>query len=378
MPLDGYLAERYLGNPLSDWLIALGVLAGTFAVLVVARLLIVRRLGAFVRRTKTDFDDLAVDLARLTRYFFLLVLSADAAALVLTPSPRAAGILRAVTVVAVLLQVALWGNGIIGFFVDRYVRQRADGAATTTLVALGWFGRLTLWAVLLLLALRNFGVDITALVAGLGIGGIAVALAVQNVLGDLFGAVSIVLDRPFVVGDFIVVDEYQGSVEHVGLKTTRLRSLSGEQIIIANADLLRSRIRNFKRMFERRVQFTLGLEYDTPPERLERVPTLVREIVEAQQLVRFERSHVAALAESSVTVETVYWVTVSDYTRYMDIQQAINLQLLRRLEAEGVRLAFPTRTILLADGHSPLADRPTDGNRAAAPEREPNTVGPRL
>ena len=362
MQLDELLAQRYYGNPTSAWLIALGILVGTFAVLTIARYLVIRRFGALARRTTTDLDDLVVSLARLTRYFFLLVVSLRSALLVIALPPRFDAILRAVSIVAVLLQVALWGNGIIGFLVGRYIRQRAaDGAARTTLVALGFAARLVLWTVILLVALRNFDVDITALVAGLGIGGIAIALAVQNILGDLFGAVSIVLDRPFVVDDFIVVDNFQGTVEHIGLKTTRLRSLSGEQIIIANTDLLRSRIRNYRRMFERRVVLVFGVVYGTPPEALARIPGIVREIIERQELVRFDRSHFFRFGESSLDFETVYWVTVSDYNRYMDIQQTINLELMRRLAAEGVSFAFPTRTVVLDGQGQPTHPRPDAG-----------------
>jgi len=201
--------------------------------------------------------------------------------------------------------------------------------------------------VILLLALDNFGVNITTLVTGLGIGGIAVALALQSVLGDLFASLSIVLDKPFVIGDFINVDEYMGTVEHIGLKTTRVRSLSGEQLVFSNSDLLKSRIRNYKHMQERRVAFTIGVTYQTPLDRVAAIPSIIRKIIEAQGGVRFDRSHFKTYGDSALVFETVYYVLSSDYNAYMDIQQAINLRVYEEFAAEGIEFAYPTRTLYM-------------------------------
>jgi small-conductance mechanosensitive channel len=210
-----------------------------------------------------------------------------------------------------------------------------------------WVGRVVLWAVVMLLVLDNLGIDITALVAGLGIGGIAVALAVQNILGDLFASLSIVLDKPFVVGDFLVVDDCLGSVEYVGLKTTRLRSLSGEQLVISNADLLKSRLRNYGRMYERRVLFALGVTYQTPREKLEKIPGIIKEAVDGQEKVRFDRAHFKAYGDFALNFETVYYVLDPDYARYMDIQQAVNLKIHEAFESEAIEFAYPTQTLFL-------------------------------
>jgi small-conductance mechanosensitive channel len=186
-------------------------------------------------------------------------------------------------------------------------------------------------------------------VAGLGIGGIAVALAIQNILGDLFASLSIALDKPFVIGDFIIVDQLLGTVEHIGLKTTRIRSLSGEQIVFSNADLLNSRIRNYKRMYERRVVFSIGVTYQTPYEKLASIGTTLKEIIESQPDVRFDRAHFREYADSSLNYEVVYYVKSPDYNRYMDIQQAINLEIYRRFQDGGIEFAYPTRTLYLQD-----------------------------
>ncbi|MDP7260201.1 MAG: mechanosensitive ion channel family protein, partial [Anaerolineales bacterium] len=204
------------------------------------------------------------------------------------------------------------------------------------------------WSIILLLALDNLGIEISGLLTGLGIGGIAVALAVQNILSDLLAYVSIMLDRPFTVGDFIVVDDRMGTVERIGLKTTRMRSLSGELLIFANHDLLGSRLSNFQDREDRRVVFTIGVTYDTPAAKLASIPEIMREVVSAQQQVRFDRSHFHSFGDFSLQFETVYYVNSADYGVYMDVQQNINLELVRRFERADIEFAFPTQTVHLA------------------------------
>ena len=213
--------------------------------------------------------------------------------------------------------------------------------------ALSFLARLLLWVTVLLLVIDNLGIDVTALVAGMVIGGIAIALAVQNILSDLFASLSIVLDKPFVNGDFVVVGDMAGSVEHVGIKTTRIRSISGEQLVFSNSDLLQSRIRNFGRMQQRRVVFSLGVTYQTPAEKLERIPALLRAAIETQEKVRFDRSHFASYGDSALNFETVYYVESSDYAEHMDILQAINLRIYRSFEDAGIEFAYPTQTLFL-------------------------------
>jgi small-conductance mechanosensitive channel len=192
------------------------------------------------------------------------------------------------------------------------------------------------------------GVEVDALIASLGIGSVAVALAVQNILGDLFASLSIALDQPFVVGDFVTVDEYGGTVEHIGLKSTRVRSLTGDQLVFSNSDLLGSRIRNYGRMEERRVSFALGVACDTPYEKLKEIPTIIQEIVESQSHMRFDRAHFKEYGEFSLNFEIVFHVLTPDYSTYMDARQAINLEIYRRFAEEGIELPYPTQTILVA------------------------------
>ncbi|HET9983138.1 MAG TPA: mechanosensitive ion channel family protein [Longimicrobiales bacterium] len=362
----------FYGSSLRDWAAAAASAAALYLVLVGARRVLASRLARFAERTTNHVDDLAVEVVRRTRTFFLGAVAVYAGATWLALPPAPERILKAAVILAAVLQAAIWGNGVIAHVVQRQTARTPEenAASATTMNALGVLARALLWAILALLALDNLGVDITALVAGLGVGGVAVALAVQNILGDLFASLSIVLDKPFVIGDFIVVDDFAGTVEHVGLKTTRIRSLSGEQLVFSNADLLKSRVRNFNRMQERRVVFGFGVAYETPPATVAAIPGMVREIVEAQADVRFDRAHFKGYGASSLDFEVVYYTLDPDYNRYMDTQQAINLELLRRCAAAGIEFAYPTRTLYVraaAAGAAPATDAPTPGIVRAAP-----------
>jgi small-conductance mechanosensitive channel len=347
-----YLLDRiWYGNSGRQWLIALATFGAVYIVLAFARRVAVHRLGAIAARSATRFDDLGVDLITRMRQYFLIGVALYAATRLLVLPENARGALQLLLVAVVLAQAGRWGNGLIGFAVEGYLRKNTEGdpGARATVQAVGYAARFVLWAILLIMALAAFGIDVTALITGLGIGGIAIALAVQNILGDLFAALSIVLDKPFVVGDFIIVDATMGTVEHVGLKTTRIRSLSGEQIIVSNGELLKSRIRNYKRMEQRRVVFGVDVLYDTPPDQLQRIPLMIREIVEQQSPTRFDRSHLLTLADSALRFETVYWVLAADFNVYADIQHAVLVELVRRFNAEGIGFAFPSRTIYMND-----------------------------
>jgi small-conductance mechanosensitive channel len=253
-----------------------------------------------------------------------------------------------------LIQAAIWGDEIISYWLVSYQKRHAsDGEQAGAVKAAGFVVRLALFSIIALLALDNLpGVEVGTLIASLGIGGIAVALAVQNILADLLASLSIALDQPFVVGDYIAVDDLGGTVEHIGLKTTRLRSLAGEQLILANNDLLSSRIRNYKRMDQRRIASTLGVACETSYEKVERIPAMIREIVEAQPQTRFDRCHFKAFGDFTLDFETVYYMLDPGYGLYMDTQQAINLAILKRFAEEGIELAYPTQLIYVSGGQA--------------------------
>lgn len=335
---------RFFGNTLLDWLIAFVIALALIVALRHAQTLILHRLRAYADKTSSPLDDFAADIIGATRYLFLLAVAIYVGAQSLELPARTARIVSNVFVVALMLQLALWGHRAVTFWIGQTLqRKRAlDGASIVTMSAIGFMVRLVLWSVTTLMILDNLGINVTALIASLGIVGIAVALAVQNILGDVFASLSITLDRPFVVGDFIVAGDTMGAVEHIGIKTTRVRSISGEQIILPNADLLKSRIRNYKRMAERRVQFGFGVPHATPPEKLERIPAMVRAVIENLPKVRFERTHFKEYGEHSFNFEVVYFVHDPDFNLYMDIQHAINIALLRRLQEDGTGMTRTT------------------------------------
>jgi small-conductance mechanosensitive channel len=337
------------GNAVIQWLLAVVVVVLALLVLKILIGFVKSRVKRISAMTSTGWDDGIVDTLEATRTWFLLAMSLYAGTFVLDLPERTRSIVQTLAVLALLLQGALWLSKLLKFSIEHYMKKRreSDPGLATAVSALSFIGNLILWSVVVLLALENVGVDVTALVAGLGVGGIAVALAAQNILGDLFASLSIVLDKPFVLGDFIIVGDQMGSVEKVGLKTTRVRALSGEQLIFPNTDLLQSRVRNFKRMAERRVVFTVGVTYETPQAKVATIPEMIRNIVESQEQVRFDRSHFKEFGDFSLNVETVYYVLVPDYNVYMDVQQAINLALFEAFAAKGIEFAYPTQTLFV-------------------------------
>jgi len=349
--IEKLLAE----NSLNDWLTAGAILIVGLIVLYAIKRLGLRRLRVAAHQTKTILDDLLVEALQATRLWLLMPLVLYLAAESLTLPARPAQLLTRLAILGLLLQAALWGNRGIAAWMRHSLRARAteDPASVSAHNVLGYIARVALWALVILTALDNLGFNITAFLAGLGIGGVAVALAAQSILGDLFASLSIIFDKPFVIGDFIVVGDQMGTVEYIGLKTTRIRSLSGEQIVFSNSDLLKSRIHNYKRMNERRVLFHFGVVYQTPPDLLESIPALVRQIIEQVPHTRFDRAHFYAYGDSSLDFEVVYYVLDRDYNLYMDVHEAILFALFRRFQEHGIDFAYPTRTLYLNSASVP-------------------------
>jgi small-conductance mechanosensitive channel len=344
------LNEHILGNRLQAWLIGIAVFVITVFVLRVLQRILTARLGKLAARTATPWDDIFVGVLAETRLMFLVIVGLVSGASLLALPARIESALDKLLVLALLLQAGMWSSIVIKAALTRYqqLALEKNPPAVTTINVIGLISKILLWTIILLLVLDNLGINVTALVAGLGIGGVAVALALQKILGDLFASLSIMLDKPFVVGDFLVIDAYMGSIEHIGLKSTRIRSLSGEQLVISNSDLLNSRLRNYGRMFERRVVFSLGVVYETPREKLKLIPKIIRECIEAQANIRFDRSHFMKYGDYALLFETVYYVLSPDYNIYMDIQQTIYFAIHERFEREGIEFAYPTQKLFLS------------------------------
>ncbi|MCL5997890.1 MAG: mechanosensitive ion channel family protein [Chloroflexi bacterium] len=347
-----FLEAVLYDNTILRWLIASSIALVVLAALQIAKRAVFRRAANLVQRNHASVEDFIAGLFATNLTLFNLLVSVYIASLALNLPPDVREFMNRALIIGFIAQGAVWGNRLISAWVNRYRRDRLETDATgaTTINAIGLLARLTLWTIILLFALANLGVNITALVAGLGVSSVAVALALQNILGDLFASLSIALDKPFVIGDFINLDGgYMGSVEHIGLKTTRVRSLSGEQIIISNNDLLKSRIRNYKRLQERRVVISISVVYQTPHEKLVAIPEMVKEIVTAQENVRFERAHFKEISGYALNFEAVYQVLTPDYNIYMDCQQAINLALHQRFQQQGIDFAYPTQMMYVTD-----------------------------
>lgn len=344
------LDRAYFDNTVRQYLYAA---ATTLAIIVAVWLLragLRRRARKIADRTDTSLDDLLLAVLDQTRALPVLLLSLSAGAAMLELPDGVARLVKPVATVAFFFQAGAWATGGIRFIVARQRQARRAAGELDTLPAvgvLGALGRGLVWVIVLLLVLDNFGVDVTALVTGLGIGGVAVALALQTILSDLFASISIMLDKPFQVGDFIVAGDFMGTVERIGIKTTRVRALSGEQLVLANGDLVSARLRNFQDMAERRVVLTLGVVFETPAEMVEAIPGLIRDAIEEQDRARLDRSHFKEYGESALVFEAVYYVTEPDYNLYMDVQQDINLAIMRRFQARGVELAFPSRALYM-------------------------------
>ena len=346
-----FLERSFFDNTILEWIIATSIVVAFLIIIKIIEVIVVRRLERFAQRSESEIDDMIAATLRKTWKFLVFIIALAVGSFYLTLPAKVAYVIHVVATVAVALQIALWLNTFIGQFLGRLhaKRKAEDPASVSVFGAVTFFVRLVLWTIIFFLVLDNLGIDITTLVAGLGIGGIAIALAAQNILGDIFNSVVILVDKPFEVGDFIIVGSEMGVVEKIGIKTTRVRSLFGEQIVFTNSDLISSRIKNYKRMQERRITFQIGVTYQTPADKLEKIPAMIREVISSIDKTRFDRSHFKNYGDFSLNFETVYYVLSGDYNLFMDIQQTINLALYRKFDAEKIVFAYPTQTLFVDD-----------------------------
>ncbi len=347
--MQSFLEKTFYNNTVLEWIIAVGIAIAFLVLVKLIQVVVLARLRKLTERTETNIDDIIIGTFSKTYSFLVILVGLSIAAFYLQLPPKVMSIVRIVVTVAIALQVALWLNAMIGAYLGYLNKKKReqDPASVSIFGALSFFARVALWSIILLIALDNLGIDITTLIAGLGIGGIAIALAAQNILSDVFNSVVILIDKPFEVGDFIIVGDMLGTVEKIGIKTTRVRSLFGEQLVFTNSDLIGSRIKNYKRMAERRITFQIGVIYQTTADHVEKIPGMIKEIIQSIDKTRFDRSHFKGYGDSSLDFETVYYVLTGDYNIYMDIQQEINLKLFRKFGQEGIEFAYPTRTLFI-------------------------------
>ena len=352
------LTQSFWNNTVYDYLFVLGAIIVGVLIVKLIKGPILRRVKALTSKTKSGVDDYIVDSIERFGIPALYILLISWAIRLLNMSPKLSGFIDFLTTIVVTILIIRFISSTILMLLTRYVRQQSGGEEKVKqLYGIMVIINVFIWTVGILFLLDNWGKDVTAIIASLGIGGIAIALAAQNIVGDIFNYFVIFFDKPFEVGDFVVIDDKNGVIEYVGLKTTRIKTLSGEQLVFSNSDLTNSRIHNFKKMERRRIVFKLRVSYETSQAQLEEIPKILTDIVKAQKPTTFDRAHFFSYGESSLDFEVVYYVESGDYTLYMDIQQNINLAIYEAFGARGIDIAYPTRTIYINSGQDGDADK---------------------
>jgi small-conductance mechanosensitive channel len=346
--IDNFFQTSFLGNSIRNYLIFLAVFIAGLLIIKVIKSISLHRLKKWSEKSATTIDDFLLEIfeKKLIPLFYFGVFYLSFNSLTLTDSVR-----RIIDVAGIII-LTYFGLrfilALINYSLERYwVRKEVDKTRQGSLKGIITIIKVAVWGIGITFLLDNLGFEISTVIAGLGIGGIAVALAAQTILGDLFSYFVIFFDRPFEVGDFIIIDSYLGTIEHIGIKTTRVRSLGGEQLVFSNTDLTNSRIRNYKRMEKRRVVFKLGVIYQTTSEQLKEIPPIIRKAIEGVKDTVFDRAHFSSYGDFSLDFEIVYYVMSSDYNKYMDIQQEINFAIMEEFEKRGIEFAYPTQTLFM-------------------------------
>ena len=346
--MQEYFEKTYFGNTAQDYLIAVGIMLAGMLVLRLFRNYVLKRLKKWAQETESRYDDLVIQAIErfalpignyLVIYWSLHYLSL---------SEQVQKVIQYATAVVVTYFAVKIITFSVNLFLEAYVKRQENGEEKLRqLKGITIVINISVWALGLVFLFDNLGFNVTAIITGLGIGGIAIALAAQNILGDLFNYFVIFFDRPFEIGDFVVIDDKNGNIEYIGIKTTRIKTLSGEELVVSNTDLTNSRVHNFKRMQRRRILFTLGVTYETPFEKLKVIPDLIREAFKPEEKATVDRVHFARYGNFSLDFEIVYYVENPDYAFYMDIQQRVNLRIFESFAQHGIEFAYPTQTLYI-------------------------------
>ncbi len=348
--MEKFLQYTFWGNTVYSWLFAVGIIVVSILVIRLFRYVILKRLKTWSASTSATWDDLLVlGIERLV-VPILYVGSLYFAISTLQLSPKADKVIHIIYMAALTFCVLRLVSAVFRRILMRVTKHRNEqGEEEQSVSGLMIVLNIVIWILGIIFLIDNLGYNVTTLITGLGIGGIAVALAAQTILGDLFSYFAIFFDKPFEIGDSITIGDQSGTVEKIGIKTTRIRTLSGDQLVCSNSDLTNSRVNNFKRLETRRIVFILRVVYNTPPEVLEEIPGLVKVIIDKQPQVEYSRGHLADLADWSINFEFVYTVLSPEYGIYMDVQHAIYLEILKVFKEKSISFAFPTQPFLAGD-----------------------------
>lgn len=347
-----WLQIKLLNNTVLDYIIAVIAFITFLIILKIFQVIVIKKLATLAKKTKTDIDDTLIKIVKSLKPPFYSFLAFYLALFFLNINDIGQKIINAILIIWLTYQVIYGVQILIDYLVKKKMAKDKEEATQTGVKYLSLLAKIALWVIGLILILGNLGVDVTSLIAGLGIGGIAVALAVQNILGDLFSSLAIFFDKPFLVGDFIIVGQNQGTVEKIGIKTTRIRALDGEEIIISNQELTAARIQNYKTVKERRSLFRIGVVYGTGQTKLKMIPKLLKEAVTGSKENRFDRAHFVEFGDSALLFELSFYVLTEDYKKFLDEQQQVLYKIKYLLEKEKIEMAFPTQTIYLAKQES--------------------------
>ncbi|MGM0446195.1 MAG: mechanosensitive ion channel family protein [Bacillota bacterium] len=352
-----------LNNTIYDYFISIGIIVLGLIIIRVLRYVFSKKINNLLKKISERFADFTDNFIEKRVIPITSIIIIYAALNRLNLSQLIHKIVNIVFIFSIVLYITLLIQDIIVYTMKKHWEKKQSNQAQETVFTVSVFlVKLITWIIAILFILDNLNIEIRGLITGLGIGGIAIAFAAQTILADIFSYFTIFLDRPFDIGDFIIIGEYKGNVEHIGIKTTRVRSLSGEQLVFSNNDLTNSRIHNYKRMQRRRINFNFGVVYSTPLEKVEKIPNIVEEIIRGEEKTCFDRAHFASYGDFSLIFQVVYYVENSDYKVYMDIQQKINLKMKEIFNKEGIEFAYPTQSIHVYDNNKNINIEPINKN----------------
>ncbi len=345
---ENFLTATYLGNTGKEYLVALGIFIILFTLLKLFDIYFIVFLKKQASKTKITWDDLVIDFLNAIHWQFYAYVSLYVASRFLELSETIEKVLYYLLIIFCVFYAAQGLSRIVDHLTKKQIEKRKSGdniQNTSMIKVFGTIFKTVIWSIAVLMIFSNLGIEITPLIASLGIGGIAIAIALQSVLADLFSAFAIYFDKPFKEGDFIIVGNDMGTVKQIGIKTTRIQTLQGQELVISNSELTSTRVNNYKRMERRRIVFTFGVEYDTPTKKLKKINEIVSEAVKKTKGATFDRVHFHNFGDFSLNYEVVYYVESPDYNKYMDAQQEINLRIKEAFEKEKIAFAFPTQTL---------------------------------
>ena len=351
--MNSFLSYTLLGNAIGAYFISLGVFALSIFVLLFFKKIVIEKLQEIAQKTRSEADDLIINFIAEISWPFYFILSLWIAFYFISLNNAIRRYFNYFVLLVVIFYLAEALHKLVDFGTEKFIAREEEKKKEVNKSIIQLFGKLlkiTIWSVAILFLLQNFGFNISALVAGLGIGGIAIAFAIQNILTDIFSCFSIYFDKPFEIGDFIVVDNDAGFVEKIGIKSTRIRTLQGEELVISNRELTEKRVHNYKKMEKRRIVFNFGVTYDTSLEKLKEILNIVEAIIKEIKITNLDRVHFKSFGDFSLIFEVVYYLDSNDYKVYMDTQQEINFKIKEELDKRGISMAFPTQTIILEKG----------------------------